>query len=44
MLLLAHTDTAGNPAVNVPLASARAKVVRDTLIGEGGIATTRAPP
>jgi len=41
VLLLAHTDTTGGDETNARLAAARAHVVRDALVGEGGIAPTR---
>jgi outer membrane protein OmpA-like peptidoglycan-associated protein len=41
VLLFAHTDTTGGDGVNATLAAERARVVRKTLSGEGGIAPAR---
>lgn len=41
VLLIAHTDTVGGRAINIPLAARRAQAVKRALIEEGGIAATR---
>lgn len=41
LLVRAHTDTVADMRINVPLAERRANVVRDLLIGVGGIAAPR---